>query len=304
MGIWGPGLYDNDCTADVRDTFQQLLANGIRPEKAAKMIREENADMFRDSEDGPLSELALREQLFLFGALKEKERIETIAYLESGGDYSFWQENNPDLSEGRSKEILRLTLLFRSPPPKTCKTKNGVGRTKYNWKKGQGFAIPITGDVQVDFQGEYILLYVCGEAEKVDRFSIPEVYVKLTKGKVLPRNEQEFDMLDYVQISCTSMEERFCPFKCIEDIPEAYQQDYFPDAWGYLPEYTMVLYEAAGNHPPDSMIYLGCMDNVSPPFYNYRKYRALNGTAWDYLQEFVLQRYCLHNLRQAEFYKR
>lgn len=303
MGVWGAGLYDNDCTADVRDTFQQLLANGMWPENAAKIIREENADMFQDSEEGCLCELALREQLFLLGAIKEYERIETIDYLEGGGDLFVWQEKNPDLLEERDKELRRLLLLFRSTPPKICKTKKGVLKTKSNWKVGQVFAIPIIGCEQTDFQGEYILLYVCGEAKKVDRYPIPKVYVKITKGGQLPLTSEEFNQLEYVQISCTAMENRFRPFNNAEEIPEEYRQDYQPDAWGYLPEYTMVLYEALGNHPPDSMIYLGCMCSVIPPAYDYRKYRALNGTAWDYLQEFVLQRFCLHNLHQATFYQ-
>jgi len=274
----------------------------MRPEKAAKRIRAENADMFLDPVEGTLAELALREQLFLFGALKDRERIDTITFLDNGGDLLFWQESKPELSEARAKELCRLALLFRSSPPKICKTKSNGLKIKNNWEIGQVFAIPITGSVQTDFKGEYILLYICGEAEKVDRYPIPKAYVKITKGGQLPLTSEEFNRLDYVQISCTAMKDRFRPFNSAEDVPVEYQQDYLPDAWGYLPEYTMVLYEATGTHPPESMIYLGCMKNIVPPRYDYRKYLALNGVAWDYLQEFVLQRFCLHNLHQAEFY--
>ena len=243
MGIWGPGLYDNDCTSDIRDAFSELVHKGVHPQVAAQQIREENETVFCDEEDGPLAELALREQLFRHGAIKKKELAQVLSYLESGGDLEYWKESNPTLFAERKKELLRLEVLFRSSPPKILKASKGGWKSKINWNVGQVFAVPIAGDTQVlkRFQGEYILLYVYGEANKVDRYPIPKVYVKLTKGGQLPKNAEDFNALEYVQISCTAMKDRFRPFASFEDLPEEYRQRYCPDAWGFLPEYTMVL---------------------------------------------------------------
>ena len=70
MGIWGVGLYDNDCTLDIRDEFQYLISNGYLPCAAAKKVRQQFADMFLDAEDGH-RELYGRTEAGRFGPLAQ-----------------------------------------------------------------------------------------------------------------------------------------------------------------------------------------------------------------------------------------
>lgn len=298
LGIWGTGLYDNDCTADVKDALEDLLLNNAPPQTAAAKIREIFQPIFTDPDDGPLVELALQEQLFHMGAIKESDRKKMIAYLQSGADLSRWMLENPEAVTERQNEIVRLELLFSSPlPRRMSKSKNGVASI-FNWCVGQVFALPITKSQE--YIGEYILLYVCGEGKKNGRYRVPKVRIKLTKDGTLPKNVKEFNNLEYVQLSCTAMENRMGPFSRFEDIPKEFQQEYCPNKWGTLPEYTITIHEYSDIHPPQTMIYLGCWQDIESPQYDYIKYPFPFGVAWDYLEEFVLKRYNLYNLGRPE----
>lgn len=304
MGIWGVGLYDNDCTADIRDAFQLLINDGVTPQNAAKQIKEKFRELFSDVEDGPWAEVALNEQLLSNGALTPVAQSRTLLFLKSGADITAWENNAPHLLQERKREIERLIKQFSCSGKKLPRSEYGKKKHTFDWQIGQLFAVPISGKTEesIAFQGEYILLYVCGEEEKIDRYRVPKVYVKITKRGKLPQNSADFNALEYVQISCTAMKERFLPFSRAEDIPNEYQQQYCPDSWGYLPEFTMVLYEARNNHPPESIIHLGSFENIEPPKYDYRRYKSLHGSGWTFLEEFVIARYNLHNLRKATIY--
>lgn len=123
-------------------------------------------------------------------------------------------------------------------------------------------------------------------------------------NKHLPKNADEYNELPFVQISCTAMEKRFAPFSSEDDLPDKYKQSYIPDEWGYLPEYSMMIYESRGNHPPESLQLLGTFDGIEPPKYNFRRYKSSLGAAWRYIEEYIIQEYRLHNLHQAQFYKK
>jgi hypothetical protein len=92
------------------------------------------------------------------------------------------------------------------------------------------------------------------------------------------------------------------PFASFEELPPEFRQQYHPDQWGYLPEYSMYILESRGNHPPKDIIFLGEYQNVLPPVNNYERYDSALGAAWKYLEESILLSYRLHNLRQAKFY--
>lgn len=303
MGVWGSGLYDNDCTCDIRDAFQNLLAQGTHPKQIGKVIREDFGPVFSDDEEGPLAELALCEQLLQTGVITNKEIASVLAFLNNGGDLERWNSENPQLAPEREIELSRLKLLFLSPIPKVIGKSNKQASSKFNWCKDQVFAIPIVNTEVCDLQGEFFLLHICGEEKKTGRYRIPKMRVKITNSKKLPRNADEFNSLDYVQISCTSMKNRLLPFYREDAIPDEFKQEYYPDRWGYLPEFTFLAYEYTDIHPPKTMTYLGKWENILPPDYDFRRYPFPEGVAWDYFEEFVIQRFHLHNLRQAEFYK-
>lgn len=306
MAIWGPQIYDNDSASDIRDAFQELISSGMDPQRVREHILSDFSEMFQDVEDSPLVKLALSDQLNSVGALPDTDKTEILDYLHSGGDLDFWQENAPHFAKSRKLELLKLEKRISS-----AKTKKGAGvagmkKKQLLWEIGEIYAIPICSDGAdvLELQNEYILLYFFGETKQIGGYRSPQVWVKITKGGYLPQNAGEFNQLEYVQIASTAMEARFLPFKSERELPPEYNQPYLPDKWGYLPEYTMTIYESKGNHPPESLTLLGKFPGVLPPTYNYRRYKSAHGAAWRYLEEFILQRYRLYNLHEAPFYNK
>lgn len=304
MAIWGAKLYDSDCTSDIRDAFQKLQGSGLSLNQVKQQILNEFSESFSDFEERDGARLALADQLWSAGALSEGERADILSFLEAGGDIPFWEENAPHMVACRRKELKRLETQFRQPPASKAKRKSGT--KQFSWEMGQVYAIPIhdASAAALGIQGEFILLYFYSEAEPINGYRIPLVWAKLTQNGKLPGNAAEFNRLPYIQISCTAMEERFHPFARQEDLPPEYVQAYIPDAWGYLPEYSMMIYESRGNHPPKDMALLGAFEGIEPPEYNYIRYKSAHGAAWQYLEEYILQGYRLHNLHQAAFYKK
>lgn len=306
MGIWGPGLYDNDCTLDVKDTFQNLVGEGKSPDRAKQLLTEMYAEMFADSQDGPIAKVALADQLWTVDALDEETRQETLKYLDAGGDIASWQDSPCDLRSAREAALSALAEKFRCPSKKRKKRNKPAKASKQsNWQIGQVYAIPVNGEYAylATSHTEYILLYITSEGDPLNNYPAPKVWAKLTKNGRLPKTQEDFNELEYVQIACTAMADRFKPFRCEDDLPSDFKQPYVPDAWGFLPEYSFSVFESKGNHPPASMLFLGIFDRVTPPPSDYIRYHSGLGASWKYLEDYVMQGYRLHNLRTAKFYQ-
>lgn len=304
MGVWGPNLYDDDRTADVRDTFQKYIEEGVSPPLIKQRLLDECAEEIMDPEDGPLIRLAIADQLRMLDSLGSADRDEAINYLLQGGDLENWKGKPSDLFDMRKKELARLAQLFQSPLSPKRDTSSRRDRSFFQWKVGQVYALPLCSQAAHDLGlvGEYLLFYIFGEGPKLKGDAIPSVWIKLTKGGKLPQDEDEFNCLDYVQIACTAMEDRFRPFLNEEALPLEYRQEYYPDPWGFLPEYSMTISETRNSRPPKSLVLLGDFPNITPPAYNYRRYRSAHGSVWKYFESFVLLRYRIHNLRQGSIY--
>ena len=304
MGIWGTGLYDSDSTADIRDSFRSYLDQGLSPVAAKDRVTNEFQEMLRDPDEGPLVMLALAEQLMLVNALTSSERNAALNYIRNGGDLENWQKGTTEF-DNRKLEFERIanTLMACTTNASWLKTKR---KKQFDWQIGQVYALPICSDIAdaLSLRGEYFLLYFWGEGETIKGYRTPLVWAKVTKNGAIPQTVAEFNNLEYVQIACTAMEDRFTPVNNESELPHEYRQKYIPDQWGYLPEFTMHIYESKGNHPPKTMFPLIPFEDIKPPKNNYHRYRSSHGAAWRYLEEYLIQGYRLHNLREAAFYSK
>lgn len=304
MGIWGAKIYDSDFTSDIRDSYQSYLASGMSPTWVQQRIYLDFADLFADPVEGPVAKLAMAELLWDSGALLPMDRDDAIAYIQSGGDLAFWEINYPHWVSARKKELIRIRGKLLSCMPSQKVRRTSVHKS-FNWSVGEIYALPLSNSEEVkmlNLQGEYILIYIHSESEEIKGYRTPRVWTKITRNGCLPKTAHEFNQLEYIQIACTKMEDRYQPFASEKDIPDDFRQEYHPDDWGYLPEYTLMIYESRGNHPPQKMDLIGSFSNVEPPKGNYMRYRSGLGAAWKHVEEYLLYRYRLHNLRQAKFY--
>lgn len=88
MGAWGPSLYSNDTTCEVRDEFKTSLEEGMSHEAAAQKITERFSDLLNDHEIACLVYFALADTLWKHGCLSDGIKLKAIALIDEGGGRS------------------------------------------------------------------------------------------------------------------------------------------------------------------------------------------------------------------------
>lgn len=305
MGIWGFGLYDNDVTVDIKDSFQELLEQDIAVREIRSIIKEEYAELLSNPDEGLIATLALYDQLLDCGSLTKVERKKALELVVQIEQAECWVNVSQAFLSGRRDELARLRERFQTvenkkpSPKKKSKT--------IPWEVGKLYALPITMESAVaagvpEIGNEYILLYVNGYQMEDKRDA--HFWVKFTNDGELPKSVEDFNRLPFVQICSTMMQKRLGPFKCYEDVPKAFQQQYCPDKWEELPEYTMKIFGAKREPPPSNLLYLGVYVGVIPPEYEYFRYPFPDGAVWKYAEEYILNRYRIFTLKKAPRYNR
>lgn len=108
LGAWGTGIFDDDTSCDVRDSFIEYLDEGNTVEEATELVLEEYLDEFDPEEDLDVMSLvyiALSAIQMKKNCLKEQVRKTTINLIEKGGDLELWEDADPEDYEKR-KEVL------------------------------------------------------------------------------------------------------------------------------------------------------------------------------------------------------
>ncbi|WP_175990216.1 MarR family transcriptional regulator [Bacillus sp. Marseille-Q1617] len=108
MGAWGTGLFDDDTTNDVRDSFIDYLDEGNTPEEATQLILEEYVEEFDPEEDLEvmslvyigLSSIQLEKK-----CLQEQVRKTAINLIERGADLELWEDADSKEYEERRKVL-------------------------------------------------------------------------------------------------------------------------------------------------------------------------------------------------------
>jgi len=108
VGAWGTGIFDDDTTCDVRDSFIDYLDEGNTPEEATQLILEEYLDEFNPEEDLEVMSLiyiGLSAIQMKKKCLQEQVRKTAIDLIERGADLELWEEADTKDYEKR-KEVL------------------------------------------------------------------------------------------------------------------------------------------------------------------------------------------------------
>ena len=305
MGIWDFGLYDNDITADIKDSFQELLEQDIAAKEIRSIIKEEYADLLSDPHEGLIATLALYDQLLDCGSLTKAERSKALEIISKIEQEECWINVSQEFLSGRRNELARIREKFQ-----TVENKKPSPRKKIKtipWEVGQLYALPITMERAVaagvpEIGNEYILIYVNGYQIEDKRDA--HFWVKLTENRNLPKNVEDFNRLPFVQVCSTDMQDRFGPFRYYENVPKAFQQEYRPDKWNELPEFTLKIFDAKRRQPPVGLLYLGIYSGVTPPEYEYFRYPFPVGPVWKYAEEYILKYYRIFTLKKAPRYNK
>ena len=314
MGTWGPNLYQNDTSLDVKDEFEKLYNEGKNVQEITDILTEEYKSLFGDIKEEPLFWLALADTQWEFGVLLPVVKEKALYWIDESVNMLIFKSINTSAKENRIKNLNGLRVKLLSTQPKVKKiTKKRI--YKCQWKYGDVFAYRLESDLAKEkgLYGRYFLIQKVDEGEWYPGHIVPIVYVKITDDINLPSNVEEYNKSEYVQTSFTEYEYRFCPVdmrRPQEDIAEKSKINYQVDEYGFLPQYRARLLNTSKRVIPQKLIYIGNFADVAQPQNEFIPHTKENivSVAWKLFDETfetrMIKWYCGHNLREFSIYRR
>jgi hypothetical protein len=93
MGTWGVGVFEDDFAMDLRDGFEQAMAEGATPlVAAARVVGEWGEETLEDPDDGPIFALALATLLREHGVRSHPLIDRARRVVECGEGLELWEE--------------------------------------------------------------------------------------------------------------------------------------------------------------------------------------------------------------------
>jgi len=111
MGAWGPGIFSNDTSSDVRGDFRESIEDGRSTEEATAKILVDYRHSAEDPDDRTSFWTGLAATQFQLGRLLPEVRDRTIEIIDAGGDLALWAETGPTASRKAALEKLKNQLL-------------------------------------------------------------------------------------------------------------------------------------------------------------------------------------------------
>lgn len=178
MGTWDTGLFSNDTTSDVRDTYIKFLKQQLSNEDAYQKTYEEYKDLI-GTEDEPLFWYALADTQWNVGRLLPKVRDTALEFIQKKGGDSLWGQNLIGVSKWEST-LLKLEEKIKKPIPAEKNFVNSIGFEQNPWNIGDIYAYQFHTKKSIEhgLSGKYILLQKIGNVEyyKDTIFSVIQVF--------------------------------------------------------------------------------------------------------------------------------
>lgn len=116
MGVWGTGIFQDDTASDIRDSYKDLLSNGLTgPEATARILCNFESSLADPDESGVVW-LALASTQWRHGRLESGSLENALRVIDSGSDLDRWKHNAKDLATRRAA-LQKLRLQITSPQP-------------------------------------------------------------------------------------------------------------------------------------------------------------------------------------------
>jgi hypothetical protein len=117
MGAWGTALFSDDTACDVRDTWLDLIGDGLSgPDATAKVLHEWSTSL-HDPDVAPVFWLSLAATQWKYGRLEPHVRQQALNIIDSGSDLARWQHPSADFKK-RKLVLEKLRDQLISPQPK------------------------------------------------------------------------------------------------------------------------------------------------------------------------------------------
>ena len=309
MGTWGTGLYQNDTSLDVKDEFIDKLHRGKSPEEITAEMIEDYACIMDNADEAPLFWSALADTQWKRGMLLPEVKEKALFWIEKGGDVALWAEQ-PSLASKRKRvmDALKAQLLAPQPPRKTYKPYK-----LYNcqWELGDVYAYLLESDLAQEkgLAGKYLLIQKVDEGTWHPGHTVPVVYVKITQSSVLPTNVEEYNKLEYVQVSYSIYKEVKWPdwMPPVEEVlkRETREREQL-DEYGFLPEFRLSLISTSKRVVPKKLSFVGNFSGATLPPKEYIPNIKVNLRSlwWRDFEDDMISQYFNHNKRELGIYCR
>lgn len=162
MGTWGSGLYANDTTCDVKDTYIHFLQDGLDDMAAYDETRKACRE-YKGTEEEPLVWYALAETQWRTGRLLPEVKETALRWIAEQGGLSLWEES-ANKGAGWKKTLQNLQKKLESPMPARKTVKKPDPIIQDYWALNDVYAYQFHEKISIErgCYGKYMLLQKIG----------------------------------------------------------------------------------------------------------------------------------------------
>lgn len=270
MGVWGPGLYQNDISEDVKKFFRDQLHRGKNSSQITQELVDSYKDALADSDDRPNFWFALADAQWDMGRLLPSVKEQALACLEDGGGLLGWEASPKKQLEKRKMVLEKLRQKLNSPQPSEKKVSQ-YRLYRCPWKNGDVYALPLESSQAqtLGLSGSYLMLEKAGEREYHPGHLIPVMYAKISEGRNFPNSLEAYNKLKYIKISSRWIDTRFLRIPDVTDQSFSAKMINSIDENGYQTTYRISLIATSARSAPRNLIYLGNFAGAEHPSKEY-----------------------------------
>ena len=212
MGTWGPGIYQNDTSADVKDYFVNQLHLGKSTREITDALTQKYDDKLTTKQEQQDFWCALADVQWKMGRLLPNVKDKAMAYLGGNQALLDWQFASSTERRKRFKTLQELSERLSSQQPEEKKI------SKYRlyhcpWAVGDVFGLPLWEENKenVKISKQFLLIEKVGTTSWYPGHEIPVVYLKITHNQSIPNTKDEYEQLDYIKLQELKADLRFLP---------------------------------------------------------------------------------------------
>lgn len=116
MGVWGTGIFSEDTACDVRDSYIDLVGDGLTGPETTKALLREWSHSLNDPEEASPFWLALAATQWKCGRLEPHVLQQALNVIDGGSDLERWESGSKDFKK-RKGVLEKLRAQLVSPPP-------------------------------------------------------------------------------------------------------------------------------------------------------------------------------------------
>jgi len=116
VGAWGPGIFSDDTTADIRSDYRELLEDHVPDEEARRRVLDQWTHLVGSDEEHLLW-LALAGAQWQVGRLDDDVKARAIRVIDAGAGLELWAEVGPKALAQRRSALAKFRAQLSGPEP-------------------------------------------------------------------------------------------------------------------------------------------------------------------------------------------